>query len=161
MMETETITLYTINELSEGARERALSDYRARIEYFWVDDTRESIEIFCDHFGVSLTRWHVDSCRYDFDTDATNLHFRGVKLRDFKRDHMPAGYCLDCDLWQTFFDVFKKTGDAKGAFDAALNAGFAAWRDDMGSQESAEYIGETLHANGWRFFADGRAYWGK
>lgn len=157
-METVTITLYTIDDLSEEAKERALSDYRATMDYFWADDSKESIQAFCDYFGVSLTHWHVDSWQYDFDTDATNSHFRGVKLRDFRRDHMPTGYCLDCDLWQTFFDVFKKTGNAKGAFDSALRAGFAAWRDDLESQESEAYICDHMNANQWRFFADGRAY---
>lgn len=160
-MEIITLQVFTFDELSEEAKERACYDYRARMEYDRADESRDSIDTFCRAFNVSLTHWRVDSWQYEFCTDAKNENFRGVKLRDFKRDHMPTGYCLDCDLWQTFFDVFKKTGDAKGAFDAALHAGFSAWRDDMESQESEEYIGETLDANGWRFFADGRAYWGE
>lgn len=160
MMETITLQVFTFDELNEGAKERACCDYRTRMDH-WADESLASVDTFCGAFNVSLTHWSVDAWQYEFCTNAKNENFRGMKLRDFKRDHMPTGYCLDCALWQTFFDVFKKTGDAKGAFNDALHAGFAAWRDDMEWQESAECIGEVLQDNGWQFFADGRAYWGE
>lgn len=159
-MRTETIQLFKFNELSDSAKEKACEQYRSQgIEYHWHHESLQSIQAFCEHFGVNLKRWSV--CTYrgiDYSTDAENMHFRGMKLRDFDREHMPTGYFLDCDLWMTFYDEFKRTGDAKGAFDSALYAGFKAWRDDMEWQESDEYIGEHLEANEYEFTEDGEIY---
>ncbi len=156
-MRTETITVYTFDELpTERAKERARDWWRAGGELFWGDESRESIQAFCEHFGVKLTDWSVGPyAPFDFSTNAEQHHFRGVKLRDFKRDHMPTGYCLDCSLWMTFYDVFKGTGDAKAAFDAAVRAGFADWRGDMEGQLENDYIDEHMSANGYEFTEDG------
>jgi hypothetical protein len=97
---------------------------------------------------VTLKSWSVGPyAPFDFSTNAEQSHFRGRRLRDFNRDHMPTGYCLDCTLWMTFYDVFKRTGDAKQAFNDALWEGFKDWRDDMESQMEDEHIDELLTIN--------------
>lgn len=158
-MHTETTTIYKFNELNDKAKERARDWWRVGIDFSWLDESRQSIKAFCEEFGVSLKDWSVGAYSpIDYSTDAKNRHFRGRKLREFKRDAMPTGYCLDCDLWQTFCDEFKRTGDAKGAFDAALYAGFKAWRADMESQLDDEYIDECLEINEYEFTEDGRIH---
>jgi hypothetical protein len=155
-MRTETINIYQIDELSNDAKEKARDWYRQNIEYHWSDESKESIEAFCSHFGVTLKDWEIGAfCPFYFSTDAENTHFRGLKLSSFDREHMPTGYYLDCDLWMTFFDVFKATGDAKGAFNDALSQGFKAWRDDLESQHEDEYIDDFLLANGIEFLESG------
>ena len=158
-MRTETITIYKFDELpDEAAREAARQWWRGISDYSWMEESRESIDAFCSEFGVQLTDWSVGAfAPLDYTTNATNEHFRGRKLREFKRDHMPTGYCLDCSLWVTFYDEFKRTGDAKGAFDAALWEGFKDWRNDLEWQLSDEYIDEYLTANEYEFDEDGRA----
>lgn len=155
-METITLEVFTVSELSDDAKEKARAWWRNGREYSWSDESRQSIETFCDYFGVTLKDWRVDAWNYDFSVRIENGNFRGCKLKNFCRDHMPTGYSLDCVLWQTFYDTFKKTGDAKGAFEDALHAGFKAWRDDMRWQDSDENIDEELTINEWRFLADGR-----
>lgn len=156
-MRTETRTIYTINELTDDAKERARDWYRHGMEYHWSDESRESIEAFCKHFGVKLKDWEVGAFgSINYTTDAENRHFRGLRLRDFNREHMPTGYCLDCDLWMTFYDQFKATGDAKAAFDAALWEAFKSWRNDMEHQHSDEYIDENLSINEYEFDEQGR-----
>ena len=158
-MRTETITIYTFEELpTDDAKERARDWWRnASTEMDWADEALDSIKTFCGHFGVTLREWSVGPYSpFDYTTDAENHHFRGRKLRQFRRDHMPTGYCLDCDLWITFYDEFKRTGDAKGAFDAALHQGFKAWRDDMEGQLEDDYIDECLIVNGYEFDETGR-----
>lgn len=152
-MRTETITIYKFDELpNENAKNRAREWYREGQEFHWSDESMDSINAFCDHFGVRLTQWRVAPFEApDYDAQYFNSHFRGLKLKDFNRDHMPTGYCLDCDLWITFYDEFKRTGSAKLAFDAALYAGFKAWRDDMEHQCTDEYIDEHLTINGLEF----------
>lgn len=71
---------------------------------------------------------------------------------------MPTGYCLDCALWETFFDEFKRAESAKSAFESAIYAGFAGWRDDMENQLEDEYIDDFLIANEFEFDEDGGRY---
>jgi hypothetical protein len=148
-MRTETITIYKFDELpTERAKERARDWWREGMDFSWGDESRDSIQVFCKHFGVTLKSWSVGPyAPFDFSTNAEQSHFRGVRLRDFNRDHMPTGYCLDCTLWMTFYDVFKRTGDAKQAFNDALWEGFKDWRDDMESQMEDEHIDELLTIN--------------
>lgn len=157
-MRTIKQTIYTFDELNESAKERARQWFKESHDLAWNEESRESIQAFCSHFGVKLKDWSIGAfCPFDYSTNAENQHFRGVKLRDFKREHTPTGYCLDCDLWMTFYDTFKRTGDAKGAFDAALWAGFKAWRDDLEWQYSDEYAEETILINEYEFNEEGGA----
>jgi len=152
---TATIALYTFDKLpSEQAKDRARETGRQWVseDPAWGAESLDSINAFCEFFGVKLKTWGVGPYYpFHFSTDAENRHFRGRRLRDFDRDYMPTGYCLDCDLWMTFYDEFKKTGDAKTAFNEALHAGFKAWRDDLEYQLDDEYIDEFLTINVYEF----------
>lgn len=157
-MRTIEMALFQYDELSEDAQEKAREWFERCTQggFAWAAESIDSIEKFCDEFGVSLMGWACnpyESPRYK--TNAENYHFRGRKLREFKRDTMPTGYCLDCALYEKFFDEFKRTGDAKHAFDTALWAGFIEWRDDMESQLTREYIEDAIRANEYEFTADG------
>lgn len=155
-MRQETINIYSFDDLDEYAKEKARDWFRSVSDYPWHDDCRASIETFCKYFGVKLTDWSVDAWTYNFRTDAENNNFRGHKLREFTRDHMPTGYCLDYPLWSTFYDSFKRTGDAKEAFDDALRAGFKDWCSDIEYYYSDEAINETLESDGYEFYEDGK-----
>lgn len=158
-METVQIDIFAFDELSEDAKEKAREWWRSGMDFAWSEESRASVEAFCDHFGVRLIDWSVQPYgQVDYSTDAENRHFRGVRLSQIDRDAMPTGYCLDATLWITFYDHFKKTGDAKGAFDAALWEAFKAWRDDMEWQLSDECVDETICANEYRFTESGK-FW--
>jgi hypothetical protein len=158
-MRTETIEVYHFAELSDNAKEKAREWYRVNADFSWSDESKESINAFCDHFGIRLTQWNVSPYSSpDYSAEYFNSHFRGLKLKDFNRDHMPTGYFLDCTLWMTFFDQFKATGCAKKAFDSALWAGFIGWRDDMESQLQDDYIDENLIINEYEFTENGKIY---
>jgi hypothetical protein len=160
-MRTETVNLYKFNELSERAKEHARERGRRWVseDPAWGDESLDSIKAFCDRFGVDLKDWSVGAyCPFDFSTNAENRHFRGRKLRDFTRDNMPTGYCLDCALWGTFYDEFKRTGSAKKAFEGALWAGFKEWREDLEGQLEDEYIEDFLIANEYEFYENGNPH---
>ena len=159
-MRTIEQTIYTFEELpTDAAKEKARDWLRNAGDYVWADESRQSVEAFCNHFGVTLRAWSVGVYNpIDYTTDASNEHFRGCKLKDFDREYMPTGYCLDCALWLTFFDEFKRTGDAKGAFDTAMYTGFKAWRADMEWQTSDEYIDECMTINEYEFNEDGEIF---
>jgi len=155
-MRTVEIPVFQFSELSDRAKDRAREWWRNGAEYPWHGDCRASITAFCDHFGVTLRDWSIGAhCPFDYSTDAEPRHFRGMKLRDFSREHMPTGYCLDCDLWMTFYDTFKKTGDAKLAFDDAIHAGFIAWQRDIEWHLSDESVDESIEINGYEFDENG------
>ena len=150
--------VFQFEELSDSAKEKARDWWRevSAGDYSWSAESIDSIEKFCDGFGVTLKNYSVSPwANPEYETNADNSHFRGRKLREFSRDAMPTGYCLDCDLYQTFYDEFKRTGDAKHAFDKALWAGFIAWRNDMESQNEDEYIDDRLIANEYEFDNEG------
>jgi len=155
-MRTIEKTLFTFEELSDSAKETARENWRANMDFAWSDESIDSIKAFCEYFNVTLTDWRVGAYEpFDYETNAENRHFRGVKLKSIDRDSMPTGYCLDCDLWFTFYDEFKRTGDAKSAFNDALYAGFKAWRDDMEYQLSDDSIDELMIINEYHFDENG------
>ena len=156
-MRTIEVTIYKFHELSEPAKERAREWFRDGYEPAWEQESRESIERFCSEFGASLTEWRIGAFEpVDYTVKFDNSNFRGRKLRHFLRDLMPTGFWLDCSLWVTFYDVFKRTGDAKAAFDAALWQGFTDWRKDIEHQYSEEYIDEFIEANEYEFTENGK-----
>ena len=158
-MRTATVNLYQFAELSDEAKERAREWWRDGLDYPWWRDAEASIKAFCDHFGVKIKDYSIGAYEPCYlDTDAENAHFRGVRLAAFTRDAMPTGYCLDCALWQTFYDEFKRTGSALKAFNEAIDAAVKEVRDDMEYQYSDESTDEMLTINEYEFTEDGKIY---
>lgn len=154
-MRTIELELYQFNELDEKAKERARDWWRSCSELAWCEESRESITAFIEHFGGKLLDWNIGPYMpLDYRIETPTM--RGVKLRDIDRDNMPTGYCLDCSLWMTFYDEFKRTGDARHAFNEAVEKGFYDWRADMEWQLSDEYIDETIIANEYEFTIGGK-----
>ena len=152
-------TVFTFDELSDTAKEKAREWGREVVgqDMTWSDESKSSIDAFCEEFGVTLNDWSIGAYSpFHFSTNAENHHFRGRKLSEFNRDNMPTGYCLDCSLWMTFFDEFKRTGSAKTAFDAAMNEGFKDWRNDLEDQLEDEYIDDFITANEYEFDENGK-----
>ena len=154
-------TVFLFSELSDDAKEKAREWGRRVIaeDPPWCGEWRDSLAAFCDHFGVTLKEWEV--CLYrgvSYTVALENSQFRGMRLKDFSRDHMPTGFCGDCDFWQSFYDEFKRTGDAKGAFDHAVYKGLIAWRDDWEWQLSDEAIEDFIGCNGYEFTEDGERF---
>ena len=151
-------TIYQFDELSDKAKETARDHFRD-LDYVWTNEAKQSIETFCSAFNVSLLDFCVDAyCPFYYKTDASNANFRDNNLSQFNRDYMPTGYCLDNELWMTFYDVFRNTGDAKYAFNEALDAGFGAWREDMEYQTTDEYIDDFIIGDGYEFYENGKMF---
>lgn len=158
-MRTATVQIYTFDELSENAKDVARNWWRQDLEYFWMDDAMGSVRAFCDHFGVKIKDWSIGGYSPSWiTTDAENANFRGVKLRSINRDYMPTGYCLDCALWFTFYDEFKRTGDALYAFNEAIDAAVKEIVEDIEYQYSDEAVDESIACNEYEFTEDGKIY---
>ena len=150
-------TIYQFDELSDKAKETARDSFRD-MESFWTKESIQSIEAFCEAFDVSLLDYSVDIYRSFYRTNASNANFRGKRLSQFNRDYMPTGYCWDKGLWMTFYDVFRNTGDAKYAFNEALDAGFRDWRKDLEYQTTDEYIDDIIIGDGYEFYENGKLF---
>lgn len=150
-------TVFEYSELSEAAQGKAREWYRNCVsqDFAWIAESKDSINAFADHFGIPLNYSVSPYESIDFTQIEENAPFRGVKLKQFSPDYMPTGYCLDCALWETFYNEFKRTGDAKGAFNDAVYAALKEWRDDMEYQLSEESIVENIEANEYEFYEDG------
>jgi hypothetical protein len=164
-MKTKTINIYNIHELSEKAQEKAHSDYLNNgFEYFWLDESSDSIRAFCDMFGVTLTDWALTTYGHSYlKTDATQETFRGVKPSDIPTldamEKWPTGYCMDETLFSAFHEYAAKHGDTKGAFDHAIDKALDMIIADMQYQESFEYFLDMAEANEWEYLEDGSSAW--
>lgn len=155
-MRTIETTIYTFEELSDKAKERAIENMRPHVDYPWFDECLGSLRAFCDEFSVAVTDYTLSDCyRASISTDATPRHFRGVRLSGFDREAMPTGFCFDFDLRYAFFDEFKRTGDAYHAFEMAIESFLCAVRKDIEWHYSDEAITDILEQNGYEFTEDG------
>ena len=84
-MRTLQLNIYKFDELpTDEAKEKARNWWKSAGEFHWSDESIESINAFCGHFGVKLTTWCVAPYETpDYHADYFNSHFRGCKLRDF------------------------------------------------------------------------------
>ena len=155
-MREVTVKIYTFDELNENAQERAREWWRGVSDVDWSIETRRSIEVFLDKFGVRLEDYGIYWDTFDYRlSDYDNDTFRGMQLKDFVREDYPTGYFVDADMSITFYDVFEKTGDAKEAFEQAVEAGFEAWRLEIEYQGTDEYIDDCLIGNEYEFYENG------
>lgn len=157
-MRVLTVEAFRFQDLEDEAKERAREWYRDGLDYPWFSESIDSIRAFAKHFGASLMDWEIGGGRNYIKTDATNANFRGVRLDAINRDYMPTGYCLDADLWEAFYDEFKKTGDAKYAFEQALEAALCAVQRDIEYQYSNEAVDESLRFNEYEFNSNGSIF---
>lgn len=153
------ITVYNFDELDDPAKERARAWYRDGLEYPWWGDVRKSLNDFAGYFGVRVIEWSLGcgSGRDHILTDAQGHHFRGKKLSEFTK-FCHDGWWLDAILWEEFYAQFKRTGDAKYAFEQALNEAICAIQRDIDYQFSDECIDEMLTVNDYQFTETGKIF---
>lgn len=152
-MRQQTIDIYTFEELSDDAKNKAREWFRDG-QYDWLDESRQSIEHFCNSLHVRLKNFDIDSGRFDYVTDAANDTFRGLTYRQVEKMQLSDGYCIGLLMQTAFVGAFKERG-ALDSFNYALSLGFQAWRDDLCFQESDEYIDDMIFINGYEFNIDG------
>lgn len=151
-MRTIEKTIFTFDELSESAKERAREWYRSGLDYPWWDEVKSSLSSFCDEFGISVLDYSIgDSRRAFIKTDASPSNFRGLKLSQFDREAMPTGFCFDCALRYSFADEWKRTGDSYYAFGISLESFLREVESDIEYQYSDEAVEESIEANGYEF----------
>lgn len=152
------IKLFRFSELTKTAQKNALIWARDNIGdiYTWNAESLQSIEAFCQKYGVALVSYNISPFEgYVYATSASNDNFRRVRLKHVDREQWLTGYCLDNTLMYTFYDTFKSTGNALGAFNDALDAGFKEWQEDWEDSYSDESWGDFLDDNEYEFTQHG------
>jgi hypothetical protein len=157
-------TLYHFDELpTEKAKKNARSWWRDNSDndYSSATEAVASINAFAEYFGARVSNYwfssNISSTRIEI-YGLTEDTFVGIDTYITDRDHMPTGYYLDCDLWQTFYDEVREHGNPLHAFNRAMLAAKKAITEDVEYQESDEYIDAALTINEYEFTKDGKFY---
>jgi len=151
------------SELDDKAKQRAKEWYLNGMEYPFHKENIDSIKAFCGHFGAELKDWSIGGRGEYLKTDAENHHFRGFTMEDAKKlaemGYLPkSGTWLDGTMIQSFFEEFKKTGDAMYAFHQALETALRAINQDIEYQYSDEAVEEMMEINAYEFDENGRIF---
>ena len=162
-MKIKKIVVFSFEDLSDSSKVRARAIFQSSHEYPHFLEAKASLEAFVHHFGARIMDYSLSDEVYRsyVKTTIEPSYFRGMKLRDFKRDHMPTGLWLDCSLWASFYDEFKKTGHAHQAFNQALESFLCELGSDIESSYSDESIEEFIVINEYEFNEDGSWFTGK
>lgn len=167
-MRTETIEIFTFEELSEKAKQTAIENFREHQELFWGDEWIESLKLFCDKFGIELCDWsygfyegarisyNIEYLEYgiDFTFDHETLKRMGLE------EECPfTGYCADEDLLARIRTIKEGENPLRiNILQACLNSWLAGFNADIESQQSDDYIADHISANEYEFTIDGNRY---
>lgn len=156
-MRTIELNLYTFDELPDEAKDRARNWWRNTLDYPWFDEAIGSIKAFCDEFGVSVKDYQIGDQGSYIHTNATNDSFRGFTMKQAEqlKDKDLTGYCFDYSMTNEFYEVFKRSGDAKYAFQQALEQVLIDIRNDIEYQYSDEAVDDCLITNEYEFDQEG------
>lgn len=165
-MRTKTITLYSYDELTPEAQEKACEAYRSNgMDYHWSSEWRDSLRGFLGAFPVNLKNWSVSTCgqtwfKYAMMND-DEADLTGQALADILPvlgEECPfTGYCGD-ESFLAPYRAFMLKPDERSYSELmsdCLDSGFNDWQADMEHQESDEYIVDFLQANEYEFLEDG------
>lgn len=177
-MRTEIIEVFTIDELSEAAQEKAHADYLAQGGCFpYFDEWQDSLNAFCDIAPVEWLRFDIvmDHIDYNWKEDSDIAKLTGVRAwkwllnngwfdlaeKNAQGDCTLTGYCGDCDLFDPIHalkDRPEYVPDLEQVFYDCLQSWAQAARRDMEACESFEYFLDMVESNEWEYLANGDMY---
>lgn len=80
-------TIYSFNELSDEAKETAISNYRDNNqEFFWSGEVEDALNKFCDIFSIEYRQIdYCEPCRNDYkiNLDDNILELSGLRLHKY------------------------------------------------------------------------------
>ena len=175
------VTVYSFDELSEEAQERAINELRpVDIEPYWYEDTFDTIRAAGKLLGLDIDRIHFDTdlyCIFDasyeyvrgaakavkaeFPQD-TKLHGIAKDLQALQKRHF---YSLSCAVREARdmnrYSCFRFGEDYECEDLGDIIDDFAHWaqillRDEYKYLTSDDAVKETIEANGYEFTEDGK-----
>lgn len=69
-MKTVKVKVYSFDELSDEAKEKALEKWNENSDHFWGHEVRDTIKAFEEEFNVTIVDWSYSpwDCSYSLDT---------------------------------------------------------------------------------------------
>jgi hypothetical protein len=156
-MKIKKIQVFSYAELSDSSKGRAKANFLSHDDYPYFSDALASIKAFVEHFHGRIMDYSISGEVYRsyVKTTLDPSFFRGNKLKDIDKDYMPTGYCLDCALWVTMHDEWKRTGDPFYAYQQAIEAALCEIASDVEYHYSDEYVEEMMDINEYEFTENG------
>ena len=180
-MREMTVTVYSFNELSEAAQERALNDFRyTDVEFNWYEDTFDTIRAAGKLIGLDIGQIHFDAysyCTFDADYEYVRGAAKAVRkgfswaddlckvakdLQDLQKRHF---YSLSCAVTKgrsmNYYRCFRFGEDYECDDLGDILDDFAHWarillRDEYKYLTSDEAVKEAIEANEYEFTEDGK-----
>ena len=175
------VTVYSFDELSEEAQERALNELRpVDIEPYWYEDTFDTIRTAGKLLGLEIDGIYFDTdsyCIFDASYEYvrgaakavkaefpqnTDLHKIASELQDLQKRHF---YSLSCEVTEdrtvNRYSCFRFGEDYDCEDLGDIIDDFAHWariqlRDDAEYRMSDEAVQEAIEANEYEFTEDGK-----
>lgn len=162
---TKSYDVYTFDELSDKAKQKALDEYRYITPYYWADDSIESLKAFADAIDITLVDYsinfyncspsdaRIENYEHTLDQeDASQIIKNGA-------DAKWTGYIADCFLADGFRKEWDRgERDTKELFYAAFHEWLKAAQNDCEAQYSEEAYREHSEMNDYKFLSDGSLF---
>lgn len=167
-------TVYTFEELSESAKDKARDWYRQGFEYSWSEENHDSLKAFADEFGLSNIKFEYGGystyCTATINDDDI-AQLSGVRLwkylnNNHDMDKLTAGdcpftgYCMDESLMDHMREFMQKP-DSRDYEDLIADC-LSKWAHDCEAdfeyQYSDESIDESITINEYEFTENGEFY---
>ena len=175
------VTVYSFDELSEGAQERALNEFRcSNVEFNWWEDSYDTIRT-----AGKLLRLEIDDIHFDTDLycifDAHYRYVRGASAavckefswaddlhkvaKDLQALQKRHFYSLSCTVTKgrsmNRYSCFRFGEDYECEDLGDIIDDFAHWaqillRDEYKYLTSDDAVKETIEANGYEFTEGGK-----
>jgi len=172
------LKLYSFNELSDEAKQKALSDYNGDSEYFWGDEAMGSLKKFLEHFNCELIDWSLDFLEphrnsYKIDIpeymqEKTYDELKGYIEGMGKYDPETLKGLGSCMFTGVCFDESLGDGARKEYYSGTtgisdiIHAGISEWEIDVKKDceynYSEECYAETCESNEYLFTEEGQLW---
>lgn len=167
---TITYTVFKFSELSDKAKDRALSDYLSAFGYDNEKDAMDSLKAGIEAFGCSLKDWEISwdqtshssiklNCpemeRVEIAKILDSLGSYNLDTLKGNGDCKLTGYCMD----ESFLDGVRIAfHHGERDLEKLMQEGFSSWLKDCQSdfQYQCENFNETCEANEWVFLENGK-----
>lgn len=155
MPEVKQVTVYSVTELSDKAKDKAFYKWCSLAMYDGSDNIG-TIESFCKVFNVKLVDWQVCEYRYGYNVEIPQQRgitkrkaFSMVNLLEHNQGYFLAG--IACESIKSGW----YRGDARYAIRNCLDDMFKAYQDDFEYYYSMESFIDMCEANDWQFLVNG------
>jgi len=109
IMRTIPVNLYTFDELSGKAKEKALQELYFAAEYPWHDENRDTLKAIEKAFKLERFDWGYDACHYSFSFEVPHDLKQGMGKKAINRlfsIYLDDGFWLTeffkADFWKSF-----------------------------------------------------------